>query len=147
MCFSYFHYHAMMWDLDKEMLCHERVGSWMVVNMWWYERGGSYLDTLAWGYEQGGSYVPCSQLRDAASGEVHSWWIMCVGLRVGRFIEARLRAGRFVETRLWVGRFVEAGPRASRFVGASYILSPWSTICVNWRLKNLGKLSSWPRVN
>jgi len=44
-----------------------------------------------------------------------------VGLRVGRFVEARVRAGRFVET----------GPRAGRFVGVSYILSPWSIICVN----------------
>jgi len=39
--------------LDREMLCHERVGSWMVVNMWWYKRGGSYPVTLAWGYERG----------------------------------------------------------------------------------------------
>jgi len=23
--------YAMMWDLDQEMMCHERVGSWMVV--------------------------------------------------------------------------------------------------------------------
>jgi len=36
--------------LDQEMLCHERVGSWMVVNMWWHERGGSYQDTIVWGY-------------------------------------------------------------------------------------------------
>jgi len=33
------------------------------------------------------------------------------------------------------------------FVGASYILSPWSIICVNWRLKNLRKLRSWTRMN
>jgi len=33
------------------------------------------------------SYVPCSHLRDAACGEVCSWWITCVGLRTGRFIE------------------------------------------------------------
>jgi len=39
--------------LDREMLCHEWVGSWMVVNMWWYKRGGSYPITLAWGYERG----------------------------------------------------------------------------------------------
>jgi len=25
-----------------------------------------------------GSYVPCSHLRDAAFGEVRSWWITCV---------------------------------------------------------------------
>jgi len=35
------------------MMCHERVGSWMVVNTWWYERGGSYHVTLMWGYERG----------------------------------------------------------------------------------------------
>jgi len=40
-------------NTDQEMLCHERVGSWMVVNMWWYERGGSYSITLLWGYERG----------------------------------------------------------------------------------------------
>jgi len=34
-----------------------------------------------------GSYVPCSHLRDAACGEVRSWWITCVGLRAGRFVE------------------------------------------------------------
>jgi len=28
------------------MVCHERVGSWMVVNTWWNERGGSYPITL-----------------------------------------------------------------------------------------------------
>jgi len=51
------------------MLCHERVGSWMVVNT--YEWGGSYPDTLVWGYERGGSYVSCSHLRDGTVGEVH----------------------------------------------------------------------------
>ncbi|QCD78509.1 hypothetical protein DEO72_LG1g2143 [Vigna unguiculata] len=40
-----------------------------------------------------GSYVPCSHLRDAACGEVRSWWITCVGLRAGRFVEAGPRAG------------------------------------------------------
>jgi len=39
---------------------------------------------------------------------------------------------------LRAGRFVEAGPRATRFVKASYILSPWSIICVTCRFKNLG---------
>ena len=33
-------------NVDHEMLCHERVGSWMVVDMLWYERGGSYPVTL-----------------------------------------------------------------------------------------------------
>jgi len=65
------------------------------------------------------------------SGEVRR-----VGLRVGRFVEVGLRAGRFVE----------AGPRAGRFVGASYILSPWSIICVTCRLKNLGVIMCWPRI-
>jgi len=40
-------------NVDQGMLCHERVGSWMVVNMWWYERGGSYSVTLMLGYEWG----------------------------------------------------------------------------------------------
>jgi len=44
---------AMMLHLDREMLCNERVGSWMVVNMWWYEQGGSYPVTFTWGYERG----------------------------------------------------------------------------------------------
>jgi len=35
------------------MLCHEWVGSWMVISMWWYEQGGSYSITLLWGYERG----------------------------------------------------------------------------------------------
>ena len=86
-CFSYFRYHIVMWDLDQETLCNERVGSWMVVNTWWYERGGSYPVTLVWGYEWVGSYVLCSHLRDVASGEVRSWWITCVGLRAGRSVE------------------------------------------------------------
>jgi len=34
-----------------------------------------------------GSYVPCSHLRDVAYGEVHGWWITCVGLRAGKSIE------------------------------------------------------------
>ena len=34
-----------------------------------------------------GSYVPCSQLRDAACGEVRSLRITCVGLRAGRPVE------------------------------------------------------------
>jgi len=51
-----------------------------------------------------------------------------------------LRAGRFVEAGLRAERFVEAGPRAGRFVGASYILSPWSIICVKpWGIKVLAK--------
>ena len=45
------------------------------------------------------------------------------------------------------GRFVEAGPRADMFVEASYILSPWSIICVTCRLKSLGVLRYWPRIN
>ena len=40
-------------NVDQEMLCHERVGSWMVGDMWWYERGGSYSITLLWGYKRG----------------------------------------------------------------------------------------------
>jgi len=48
---------------------------------------------------------------------------------------------------LQVGRFVEARPRAGRFVEASYILSPWSIIYVTCRLKGLGVLRSWPRIN
>jgi len=34
-----------------------------------------------------GSYVPCSHLRDAACGEVRSWWITCVGLQADRSVE------------------------------------------------------------
>jgi len=63
------------------------VGSWMVVNTWWYERGCSYFDTFVWGYERVGLYVPSSHLRDAASGEVRSWWITCVGLWACRSVE------------------------------------------------------------
>jgi len=48
-----FRYHDVIGDLDQEMLCHERVGSGIVVNTWWYERGGSYPVTLVWGYEWG----------------------------------------------------------------------------------------------
>jgi len=54
-----------------------------------------------------------------------------VGLRVERFVEVGLRVRRFVEAGPRVRRFVEAGPRVGRFLGASYILSPWSIICVN----------------
>jgi len=46
-------FYAVMRYLDKGMLSHERVGSWMVVNTWWYERGGSYPVTLVWRYEWG----------------------------------------------------------------------------------------------
>ena len=74
-------------------LCHERVGSWLVVNTWWYERGGSYLGALVLGYEQGGSYVPCSHLRAATSDEIRSWWITCVGLRVERSLELDYKRG------------------------------------------------------
>jgi len=35
-------------------------------------------------------------------------------------------------------RFVEAGPRAGRFVEACYILGAWSSICLTYRLENLG---------
>ena len=79
--------------LDREMLCHERVGSWMVGNMWWYERGGSYIITLLWDTSEVGSYVPCSQLRDATCGEVRGWWITCVGLRAGRSVEQDYERG------------------------------------------------------
>jgi len=40
-------------NVDQEMLCHERVGSWIVINMWWCEWEGSYSITLLWGYERG----------------------------------------------------------------------------------------------
>ena len=33
-----------------------------------------------------GSYVLCSHLGDAACGKVRSWWITCVGLRVGKSV-------------------------------------------------------------
>jgi len=46
-----------------------------------------------WGYERGGSYVLCSHLRDAASGEVRNWWIMCVGLRAGKSVELDYERG------------------------------------------------------
>ncbi|QCD92851.1 hypothetical protein DEO72_LG5g920 [Vigna unguiculata] len=46
-----------------------------------------------WGYKQGGLYVSCSHLRDAMSCEVHSWWIMCVGLQTGRSIELDYERG------------------------------------------------------
>jgi len=42
----------------------------------------SYRDT-----GEVGSYALCSHLRDAACGEVRSWWITCVGLRAGRSVE------------------------------------------------------------
>jgi len=40
-----------------------------------------------------GSYVPCSHLRDVASGEVRSGWITCVGLRKGRSVEQDYERG------------------------------------------------------
>ena len=40
-----------------------------------------------------GSYVSCLHLRDAACGEVRSWWITCVGLRAGRFVEQDYERG------------------------------------------------------
>jgi len=46
-----------------------------------------------WENERGGSYVPCSHLRDGASGEVRSWWITCVGLRTGRSVEFDYKRG------------------------------------------------------
>jgi len=66
---------AMMIHLDQEMLCHEGVGSWKVVNMWWYERGGSYPVTLTWGYERGRFVCSMLTLRDATCEEVRGWWI------------------------------------------------------------------------
>jgi len=43
---------------------------------------------FVWGYEQGRfvCFVPTLE-RDAACGEVHSWWIICVGLLAGRTVE------------------------------------------------------------
>jgi len=38
-------------------------------------------------------YVPCSRLKDATCGEVRGWWITCVGLRVGRFVEQDYERG------------------------------------------------------
>jgi len=46
-------FYGMKLYLDQEMLYHERVSSWMVVNTWWYERGGSYPVTFVWGYDRG----------------------------------------------------------------------------------------------
>jgi len=40
-----------------------------------------------------GSYVPSSRLRDAACEEVRGWWITCVGLRAGRFVEQNYERG------------------------------------------------------
>ena len=40
-----------------------------------------------------GSYVSCSHLRDAACGEVRSWWITCVRLRAGRSVEQDYERG------------------------------------------------------
>ena len=40
-----------------------------------------------------GSYILCSHLRDAACGEVRSWWITCVGLRAGGSIELDYERG------------------------------------------------------
>jgi len=69
------------------MLCHERVGSWMVVTCDGMS-GEVHTQLLSYGdTSEVGSYVPCSQLRDAACGEVCSWWITRVGLRVGRSVE------------------------------------------------------------
>ncbi|QCD86917.1 hypothetical protein DEO72_LG3g1446 [Vigna unguiculata] len=70
----------------RRCLGHERGGSYPDTLVWGYEWGGSYPDTLVWGHERGGSYVPYSHLTDAASGEVRSWWITCVGLRTGRSV-------------------------------------------------------------
>jgi len=56
-------------------------------NTWWYERGDSYSVTLVWGYGRGRFVWFGSHLRDAACGEVRSWWITCVGLRTGRSVE------------------------------------------------------------
>ena len=72
-----------------------------------------------WGYEQEGSYVLCSHLRAALSEKVRSWWITCWAM-----------GGEFHRVGLRVGRFVEARPRVGRFMEALYILSPWSIICV-----------------
>jgi len=103
------------------MLCHERVGSWMVVNMWWYERGGSYPVTLMWGYEQG-RFV-CSVL---------TFERCCV--RGGTWLVDHMcwtTGGQVRRVGLRVGRYVEAGPWTGRFVWASWILSPWlSMLCV-----------------
>jgi len=40
-----------------------------------------------------GSYVSYSHLRDAACGEVRSWWITCVRLWAGRSIEQDYKRG------------------------------------------------------
>jgi len=48
---------------------------------------------LSCGYKRVSSYIPCSHLRDAASGKVRSWWITCVGLRAGRFEELDYERG------------------------------------------------------
>jgi len=74
-------------NVDQEMLCHERVGSWMVVTC----DGMSeevHTQLLSYGDTSDvGSYVSCSKLRDAACGEVRSWWITCVRLRADRSVE------------------------------------------------------------
>jgi len=99
------------------------------------------------------------------AGRFKSWYSR-VGIRAGRFVCSVLTLERCCERRgsemvdhvywttggevrrveLRAGRFVEAGPRVGRFVWASHIPSPWSIICVNWRLKSLGVLRSWPRT-
>ena len=137
---------AMMRDWDQEMLRHEQVGSWMVVNMWWYERGGSYPVTLVWRYERVGSYVPCSHLRDAACEEVRSWWITCVGLRAGRSVEQDYeRGGSYSRT---TSGEVRRGKTTSRQVRVSNInpKSKANYLCVV-KVEKFWGLRSWSRTN
>jgi len=118
---------TMILCLDREMLCHERVGSWMASDMWWYERGGSYPVTLTWGYERGRFVCSVLTLRDATCGEVRGWWITCVGLRASRSVEQDYE------------REVRRGRTMSGQVRVSIMFpSPRLTSCVFWRLQSLG---------
>ena len=76
-----------------------------------------------------GSYVSCSSLRDAACGEVHGWWITCVGLRAGRSVEQDYeRGGLYSKT---TSGEVRRGRTTSEQVRVSIIFpSPRLTICM-----------------
>ena len=83
-----------------------------------------------------GSYVPCSHLRDAACGEVRSWWITCVGLRVGRSVE------QDYEREVRRGRTTSGHDRVS-------IINPESKVnylCVV-KVERPWGLRSWSRTN
>ena len=77
---------------------HEQVDSWLVLECVINMSGEVHInDTIVWGYKRGGSYIPCSHLRVAVSGEVHSWMDHACWTTGKEIHRVKLRVGKFVE--------------------------------------------------